>query len=112
MKSEWQAVVNAKTVLDRFLETFQPVNVAYVSVDGCEAQAQQFEDATKQYEQCRDKVSEILVLRAMARPLASDTTREKLCKEAKDKVDGLRGVLPVVVSLMLNDILNESLNQG
>ena len=65
-----------------------------------------YEDFNKVFENVRDKISEITVVRALARPLPLKTTRKELATKAKALVTQLEGAVPPAFDLMLNKILD------
>ena len=59
------------------------------------------DDMNERYCRCRDKVAEIIALRALTRPETADEGRAEFITAAKKVVKGLGATLPSKVGLML-----------
>ena len=89
-KSAWTPLVNTKNVCDKIRAAFKTQKLQALDADLAIAKAD-FDKLDEQYGTCLAKISELLLVRALSRPLPKQTTRAMLCEKAMETVSELQG---------------------
>ena len=98
MKTLWADLVNQYALTTQASELFDADGRAFLSVA-----ALQREDLDSDYERAKQKVCEICMCRALARPVPAGQSRQKVVASAKEVVDKLGGTVPLPLQLMLTE---------
>ena len=107
MKSKWTPLVNTHAVVKEFKTIFDGAKFKFLGVEDAEANFG-FDEATQHYEEARDKVCEVMGVRALTRPLNAKETRSVVIEKAKLNISVLEGVLPPKVALIMQATLSSS----
>ena len=101
LKSTWTPSVNIWTAFGNTTRDLFFTEL-HESLDPDAAlKATDFEELERHYEARRDKVSEIIVVRSLARPLPANETRISLVNKACDAAKSLDATLPAPLALLV-----------
>ena len=97
LRAGWPTLVNEKFATDAICDKYkvQKFDEYHKTLESALKEAH-FEDSCANYNAVRDKVCELMVAKAMFRPLKADETRKAAMMEAKKTVEALSGQLPVL----------------
>ena len=112
VKQAWSPLINVKTVLDEFIEAISnDAGMAAKMKEICEKGMQvgstilKLDHIEELAGTARDKVCELTVLRALAKPTTASKGRPELVREALDLVKKLNGSTPPQLALLTAAVL-------